>query len=161
MAFLGEDFNVDDLPQGNSDGDFKPVPEGWYTAKIAQADLKPTKDGTGQLIKVRYDILGPTHQGRVLFGNLNLRNKSPQAEEIGRQQMGDICRSIGITRIQDTDQLIGGELSIKVVIKPASGQYPEGNEIKAFKAISGSSAPAPAATSAPAATGSAPPWARK
>ena len=77
MAFLGQTFNADELPQGN--GNYDPLPPGWYTATITAAELKPTKDGSGQYIKVRYDITGPTHQGRVVFGNLNIKNASAKA----------------------------------------------------------------------------------
>jgi hypothetical protein len=75
MAFLGQTFNADDLPQGNT---YEPLPAGWYTATIADAELKTTKDGSGQYIKVRYDITGPTHQGRVVFGNINTKASRPR-----------------------------------------------------------------------------------
>lgn len=156
MAFLDQEFVAADLPQGNS---YDVLPEGWYNATITKADIQATKDGTGQYIKVRYDITGPTHQGRVVFGNLNIRNASVKAEEIGRQQLGELMRSIGLAKVTDTDQLIGGNLQIKVAIRPASGQYGESNEIKGFKAISGGAptASAPVAPK-PAASGSTPPW---
>lgn len=159
MSFLGETFNASELPQGT--GSFDPIPAGQYDATITRADLKPTKDGSGQMIAVRFDITGPTHQGRVVFSNLNIRNKSPKAEEIGRQQLGDIMRAIGLPSVQDTDQLIGNAIKIKVEIEKKEG-YEARNVVKAFKAASGSPAPAPAAQ-APAAGGaaSAPPWARK
>jgi len=165
MAFLGQTFNVDDLPQGNT---YEPLPAGWYTATIADAELKPTKDGSGQYIKVRYDITGPTHQGRVVFDNLNIKNASAKAEEIGRQQLGEIMRAIGLARVTDTDQLIGGVLQIKLDVRAATEQYSAQNEVKGFKAITGSAptfaAPAVStAASAPAAAGpakAAPPWAK-
>ena len=159
MSFLGETFNAADLPQGT--GNFDPIPAGVYTASITQANLRDTKDGTGKMIAVRYDITGPSHQGRVIFSNINIRNKSPKAEEIGRQQLGDIMRAIGLASLQDTDQLIGGQLQIKVDIEKKEG-YEARNQVKGFKALSGSPAPAPAAAPAPApAAGAAPPWARK
>lgn len=159
MSFLGETFNAEELPQGT--GSFDPIPAGQYDATITRADLKPTKDGSGQMIAVRFDITGPTHQGRVVFSNLNIRNKSPKAEEIGRQQLGDIMRAIGLPSVQDTDQLVGNAIKIKVEIEKKEG-YEARNVVKAFKAASGSPAPAPAAQ-APAGGGaaSAPPWARK
>lgn len=161
MAFLGQTFDANDLPQGNT---YEPLPAGWYTATITEAELKPTKDGSGQYIRVRYDITGPTHQGRVVFGNLNIKNASAKAEEIGRQQLGELMRAIGLARVTDTDQLIGGSLSIKLDVRPATDQYPAKNEVRGFKAITGAApafspaAPAPAA-SAP--SKAAPPWARK
>lgn len=168
MAFLGETFSVSDLPQ--SDRNYDLIPEGWYTVKITQADVKPTKSGTGEKIDVRYDILGPTQQGRVIFGSVNIRNQSAQAEQIGRQQLGEIMRAIGLERIENTDQMIGGELQIKIKIKQpsdkdrAAGYDQARNDIAGFKACEGRSAPLPGpAASAPAAGGGAatPPWAKK
>jgi hypothetical protein len=164
MANLGEVFELDSLPQGNG-GSYEPLPAGWYTATMAGAELKATKNGTGQYIAIRYDITGPTHQGRVVFGNINIRNQSPKAEEIGRQQLGEIMRAIGFTRVGDTDQLIGNSLQIKLSVE-RSEQYGDKNEVKGFKSIAGGAPPkmamasaAPAAAAAPAKA--APPWAKK
>jgi len=162
MAFLTETFDVNELPVGNA-GNFEPLPVGWYTCTISQAELKDTKAGNGQYIKLRYDITGPSHQGRVVFGNLNIKNANPKAEEIGRQQLGEIMRAIGLAKVADTDQLIGGQISIKLDIKQ-DAQYGASNEVRGFKSVSGSVAPTGTAapTSAPAAAAkAAPPWAKK
>lgn len=160
MAFLDEEFSVDTLPVGNN---FEPLPEGWYNATIANAPLLPTKASDGKLIAVKYIIIGPSHQGRVIFGNLNIKNPNPKAEEIGRQQLGEIMRAIGLAKVTDTDQLIGGNLGIKLSVK--TGEY-VGNEVKAFRALSGST-PAPVAPfkalgpSASTPAKARPPWVKK
>jgi len=161
MANLGFVANVQDLPQGNT-GDFSPLPDGWYTATVASAEIKQTKAGTGSYISVRYDITGPTHQGRVVFGNLNISNPNTKAEEIGRQQLGDLMRAIGLDTVQDTDQLIGGQCQIKLVTRQQEGYEPS-NDIKSWKAVEGSRMPAPGAAPAAAQSkpGAAPPWAKK
>jgi hypothetical protein len=130
MAQLLETFSVDALPQ--STNNFEPLPAGWYTAVVNGAEIKNTKAGTGQYIAVRYDITGPTHQGRVVFGNLNIKNPNPKAEEIGRQQLGELMRAIGLATVQDTDQLIGGQLSIKLDVRE-SEQYGASNDVKGYK----------------------------
>lgn len=170
MAFLNEEFNVNELPQGN--GNFEPLPAGWYTATISQSELKATKAGNGQYIKLRYDITGPTHQGRVVFGNLNIKNANPKAEEIGRQQLGDIMRAIGLAKVTDTDQLIGGQIAIKLEVKQDE-QYGASNEVKGFKSVSGSVAPVASSSAGIGAPNAgfgasgqqtakaAPPWAKK
>ena len=154
MAFLNEEFNVNELPQGN--GNFEPLPAGWYTATISQSELKATKAGNGQYIKLRYDITGPSHQGRVVFGNLNIKNPNPKAEEIGRQQLGELMRAVGLSALQDTDQLIGGQLSIKLDVRE-SEQYGASNDVKGFKSNGAAMSAAPAAAS----TKAAPPWVKK
>jgi hypothetical protein len=165
MAFLSESFDINELPKSN--GNFEPLPAGWYTATISQAELKDTKAGNGQYIKLRYNVTGPSHQGRVVYGNLNIKNANPKAEEIGRQQLGELMRAIGLAKVTDTDQLIGGQLSIKLEVKE-DVQYGDGNEVKGYKSLFGSAAPAAAsipsttAAPAPAATAKvAPPWAKK
>ncbi len=163
MAFLNEAFDVNTLPQATNN--YEPLPAGWYMATITDAELKTTKDGQGQYIRVRYDITGPSHQGRVVFGNLNIKNASAKAEEIGRSQLAELMRAIGLARVTDTDQLVGGSLSIKLDIREGNGQYGPQNEVRGYKAASGSQAPAftPAAAPAPqqATAAAAPPWAKR
>lgn len=158
MAQLGETINEAELPEGQN---FEPIPAGWYSVTITGAEVKDTKAGTGQYIAVRYDVTGPTHEGRVIFGNLNIRNPNPKAEEIGRQQLGDLMRAIGLASVTDTDQLIGGRCQIKVAIQK-SEEYGDRNDVKGCKA-DGSAPPAaaaPASATAPT-SAAAPPWAKR
>jgi hypothetical protein len=155
MAQLLETFSVDSLPIPTNN--FEPLPAGWYTAVVNGAEIKNTKAGTGQYIAVRYDITGPSHQGRVVFGNLNIKNPNPKAEEIGRQQLGELMRAIGLTTVQDTDQLIGGQLSIKLDVRE-SEQYGASNDVKGYK----SNGTVPVVTAAKTAPlKGAPPWVKK
>lgn len=160
MAFLDQAIDLGSLPQ--SEQSYDPLPPGWYSASITKAELKATKDGTGQYIALRYDITGPSHQGRVVFGNLNIKNRSVKAEEIGREALGQIMRAIGLIRVQDTDQLVGGQLQIKVAIQEGNNGYEPRNEVKGYKAMAGAQPvmSAPAAAPAPAASNT-PPWLKK
>ncbi len=173
MAFLGQTYAASDMPQGNNN--YEPLPAGWYTANITQAELKTTAAGDGQYIKLRYDITGPSHQGRVVFGNLNIKNASAKAEEIGRQQLGEIMRAIGLAKVQDTDQLIGASIQVKLDVRPArtdekTGKtYEASNDVKGFKAVNGggaapsfaAAAPAAATAASAAPAKAAPPWQKK
>jgi hypothetical protein len=77
-------------------------------------------------------------------------------------------RAIGLAKVTDTDQLIGGQIAIKLEVKE-DAQYGASNEVKGFKSVSGSAAPAAnvppfvkqaeVAQAAPAKA--APPWAKK
>lgn len=158
MAFLGQTYQVKDIPEQDS---FEPIPAGWYNARITEAEVKSTKAGTGSYIKVRYDITGPTHQGRVVYGNINLSNPNQQAEQIGIQQLGSLARAIGLEVISDSDQLINRDVQIKLSIKKdTSGQYNDSNDVKGFKAVDGVMPSMPTA-SAPTYKTATPPWAAK
>lgn len=146
MAFLDQEFDATTVEV--SSGNYDPLPAGWYTAKINDADLRTTKAGNGQYIAVRYDITGPTHQGRVVWGNLNIKNPNPKAEEIGRQQLAELMNAIGLKKVSDTDQLIGGELSIKLAVRK-SEQYGDSNDVRGYKSMTGSVPPAPSAPADP------------
>lgn len=155
---LDTPLNVADLPVAEYDN--SPVPEGDYTAVIKSAELKTTKAGNGQYINVRFDITGEKHAGRVVFGKMNIRNANPKAEEIGRQQLGELARAIGLKTVTDTDQLIGGQCQIKVVIRQSEG-YGAQNEIKRFKAIEGATLPKPVVQQTTTISSSnSPPWAQ-
>ena len=167
MAQLNEVFEVASLPVGNG-GNYDPLPAGWYDTTIAGAEVKATKDGTGQYIKIKYQVTGPTHSGRIVFGNINVRNASQKAEEIGRQQLGEIMRALNIPRLTDTDQLIGGMLGIKLDVRAATEQYAAQNEVRGFRAGNGMAGMAgdvptfaPTKPTPAPSKGAAPPWAKK
>lgn len=160
MASLGITLNQNDLPEGNN---FDPIPEGWYTATIKAAELKNTKANDGQYIAVQYAVTGPTHAGRVIFGNLNIKNRNSEAERIGMGQLGSVMGAIGLPSIQDTDQLIGGNCQIKVGLSKPQEGYEQRNEVRGWKAIEGGAAPMPTVGAAGAKTTAAPattkaPW---
>ena len=154
MALFGSDFTEDfrtTEPQS-----FEPVPAGEYILQVTSAELKQTKSGTGLMVNVCFDIIGPEYQGRKIFQNFNIRNDNTVAENIGKQQLKALTVAAGITAdLRDTDQLLGATVKAGVVIKPAKDGYEASNNIKSYKPTSdampgmGFGAPAPSAPTAP------------
>lgn len=177
MAFIGQSLKTSALPQDTNS--FTPLPAGWYDVSVKASDLKATKAGDGSYINLQLSVTGPTHAGRNLWAKLNITNRNPKAEEIGRAQLRTICEIGGIDEISDTDQLLNLRMSVKVVIADNYQGEPD-NEVKGFKACAGLATmpaqfgtvpafAAPAQPQAPAfaqqaqpvaqATTAAPPWA--
>jgi hypothetical protein len=165
MAYLGQVYNEADLPGEDS---FEPVPTGWYDAVIKEADIKDAKSG-GKYINIQFVIEGPSHQGRVVFDMINFINKNPQTVEIAHKQLGSLIRAIGLVRVEDTNELVGGDCSIKVGLTKPTDEFPDPrNEVKGYKKRegipSGLKAPKPMS---PAGTGpvigskSTPSWAKR
>lgn len=153
---------ADELP----DQEYDLVPEGIYNADIEKAEIKDTKNGTGQYINIQLKIVGPTNAGRMVFAMLNIKNANPKAEEIGLRQLKELRIACGIATLRDTDELIGKTVKIKVKINPEKDGYKASNSVASYQSINGGVMPAPGTNgqangTAPAASGSTPPWARK
>ena len=158
MANIADFSNrADELPEQ----EFQPIPDGWYQTEIKKAELKPTKDGTGEYINVQYSVLGPAHAGRVVFGMINVRNKNPEAETIGLRQLKELRAACGLAVLRDTDELVGRNVEINVKTQK-SEEYGDRNTVAKIRSAGGSSPmPKPGASATPAPGGSTPPWARK
>lgn len=153
---------ADELPEQ----EYEPVPEGVYNADIEKAELKDTKNGTGQYINLQLKIIGPMSAGRVVFAMINIKNANPKAEEIGLRQLKELRTACGIATLRDTDELIGRTVKIKVKVNPEKDGYKASNSVASYQSINGGVMPSPgtngqANTTAPATSGSTPPWARK
>lgn len=149
-------FNAEEIePQGS----FEPIPAGWYTAMITESEFKPTKNGNGEYLQLRLDIIDGEYEGRVIFDRLNLNNPNQTAVEIAQRQLSAICRAVGIMTPRDSSELHDRPLKVKVSIRPAGNGYDASNEVKAYDSAEGASAPA---TKPAAATGGASkkPWQR-
>lgn len=154
MSFLSSPIRLDDLPDHESTGEFKPLPDGEYPVTIEAANLKETAKG-GEMISLKLKVFGTSFENRVLFSNLNIVNSNPTAQSIGLGQLKDIMRAIHLNELTHLDQFVGGQMIVKVATK-IDKTYGEQNEIKAYKAIGNSPAPAiKTASSAPTA-----PWQR-
>ncbi len=110
--------------------DNTPVPSGTYRVKCTEAEDKATSTG-GEMIAARFQICEGDHKGRLIWHNFNVRNKSPQAERIGRQQVEAWKKAAGKPNAVSTDQLLDVPVSVRVTIE-TSAQYGDRNRISGF-----------------------------
>lgn len=135
------------------------IPAGWYNAQMTASEMKPTADGTGAYLQAEFTVLSGDYAGRKLFDRINLRNKNPVAVEIGYKTLSAICHAVGVIQVQDSQQLHGRPLQLKVSLRAAGPgadgkHYEASNEVKGYKAMDGAGVPM---AGAPA--GGAPSWA--
>lgn len=137
-------FNAEQVEPQQS---FEPIPAGWYTCMITDSEMKPTKNGAGEYLQLRLDVIEGQNEGRVIFDRLNLNNQNQTAVEIAQRQLSAICRAVGVMTPNDSTELHDKPLSVKVSIRPAGNGYDASNEIKAYGTPDkgGQSAPAQAA----------------
>lgn len=135
MAILGNDFTQEFA--SIKPEDFTPVPAGEYIMQVTKTELKQTNSG-GLCLKIQFDILGPSYQGRKLFANFNIRNSSAEAERIGRQQLKALVIAGRVQEpFQDSDQLLGATVKASVTIREATDKYPASNDVRNYKAVDG------------------------
>lgn len=130
----------DDMQSG-----FDPIPAGEYLAMVVESEVKVTKKKDGEYISLKFKIMEGKYKGRFIWSNLNIINPNPVAVEIAQSELATLCRACGKAVIQDTSELHGVPIKMKVKITPAKGDFPPKNS-----AIGYSPATLGASTSNPA-----------
>jgi hypothetical protein len=119
---------------------FDPLPAGWYNAVIINAEMRPNgpnaKDPNGQQMEITLQVIDGEHAGRKLFDRLNLINSNPAASEIAYKTLKAIYNAIGVARVNDSAEMHGIPLKVKVKLKPAEGTYSANNEVQGYDHIS-------------------------
>lgn len=160
MAQLPGAFNAKETEKL---GDFSAIPAGDYLAQIEKSELKDTKAGDGQYIKLHFKVLDGEFSGRWLWTNLNIINKNPVAQEIAEKTLATISEICGQDVVTDTEVLHGCPMIVRVVKREATAQYAEQNDIKGYKSAEGvqSAGGATAPSNGGAKPATTPPWAKK
>lgn len=133
MANLGTKFVAQD--HDTEQRDYEELPNGIYELEVEASDVAATKDGRGTILKTTMTVLRPEEYAkRKLFNNFNLENPSSQAQEIGQRQFASLCRAIGVTEVEDSEELHFKAFTAKIGLgKPSKdGQYPARAEIKTY-----------------------------
>jgi hypothetical protein len=158
-------FNASTVAPASS---FDPLPAGWYNARITGSEMKPTKDGKGSYLNLTMTVIDGKYANQKIFDRLNLNNKNETAVKIAYETLSAICHATGIIQLQDSSQLHGIPMQVKVSVRDAEGSYSASNEVKGYKAMEGAgfNPAAPANSAAPnwvkpasAPTPAAPAWA--
>lgn len=140
-----------DATQVSPSDSYDPIPAAWYNAMIVGSEMKPTKDGLGSYLNLQFRVIDGEYANRTVFTRLNLQNASPVTQEIAYKQLSAIAHAVGILHVQQSEQLHGIPLMIKVKYREAKDGYDASNEVGGYKAIAaGTGSSAPAAMQPPA-----------
>lgn len=138
MASLGKAFNAQDhdTTQREFSGE---LPNGIFRLEIETSEVKATSKGTGTYLATIVSVVEPEEfKGRKIFNNnYNLENANPVAQEIGQKQFASLCRAIGVSSVEDSEELHFRAFVAKIGRgKPSVGNdgknYPGRAEIKRY-----------------------------
>ena len=155
-------FNAADVAPAEA---FDPLPSGWYVMQIIGAEMADgNKPEAGSMLKLEFEVDEASHpdfRGRRAWTNLCINHQKQQPREIANRQLSAIAHAVDHVQLDDTEQLLGTTLRVKLAAMPArtdeaTGKtYEAKNEVKAYKSVKDETDEAPAAPAAPA-KGSAP-----
>jgi hypothetical protein len=128
---------------------FEVLPAGEYEAVIIESDEKENKGKTGRMISLTWQIISGPHEGRQVWQNINYRHDNPKAQQIGQGEFASVRKAVGVNAPRDTAELHDRPCRIVLKVKPAEGNYKEGNEVSAVKPMADSTSTAAAASPPP------------
>jgi len=115
--------------------DFEVLPPGKYPVLIEKAEVKQTKAGTGHYISLCLCVLDGPAKNRKLFDNINIQNPSQQCVDIGLRQLAALGQAIGLTCVNDTNQLVNKACLAHVKVKD------DRNEVRTYSKLGNVAAP--------------------
>lgn len=129
-------FNDDKNIEASS-GEYTPIPEGWYQARVNQVEEKNSKAG-GMYLSVQFEITGESYNNRKVYHNYNVVNSNDQAVQIAKGQLCALTEATvqkHLSEVPNSDVIIGHELLIKVGISKGTNGYKDSNNVLGYKAL--------------------------
>lgn len=121
-------FNATEVPV---DEGFNPIPVDTYLCQVISSEIKQTKTGNGTILKLTSQVIEGPYSGRLIFDNLNISNPNADAERISARSLADLCLAVGISVLQDSEELHFKPFIGRVGIRhDKSGAFPPQNTIR-------------------------------
>ena len=117
--------------------------------------MRQTKAGTGKYLEVTFDVIDGPHKGRKVWARFNIEHPSEQARTIGLGQLKQFGEAVGVPHIQESEQLHGKPVTLRVVVKQ-DANYGPSNDVKGFMPAAGTATPAANPVAAPPSPAAAP-----
>jgi len=116
---------------------YEPVTEGWYCVEAEDAEVKETKDGTGEYVKVKFRITSGPFEGRVVYNNFNIKNKNDKAVQIGMSQLKKFMGATGLLdceKLANVGDLCGKAVAAKLKIR-RDETWGDSNVVTSFRPV--------------------------
>jgi len=138
MGLLDQGIDVSNI-EASKGGASEPMPAGDYTLSAATYEEQHSNAGN-EMIKVEFNIVGPSHAGRKVWEYFVLNN------QVAVSRLKAFIGATGqdVSQSLNTDMLraaMGKQFTGVIKIEPASGQYGPSNKIAGFKAGAGAAQP--------------------
>lgn len=120
---------------------FEPLPAGHYQMRIIEAEMQIGKSpDAGEMLKIQLEIDAEAHMkyaGRRVFSYLCINHKGSSARNIARRHLSAICQALRVKVLDDTEQLLGQLLLVKLKVRAAANGYEASNDATNYAAPDG------------------------
>ena len=110
------------------------LPKGDYQAKVVESAVVPTASGSGEMLKLVFEVTAGDFRRRRIVERLNIVNPHATAQRIAQEMLARLCAAAGLAGIADSEELHDIPVVIRVDIRPSSDGYADRNTIKDYRA---------------------------
>ncbi len=130
MADLGGEY---DATGGKTMNEVTALPAGEYVATLVKSEKQFAKSGNGNaFVNCEFEVQEGDAQGRRFWTILNLWNNNTTTIEIAQRELNSIIHACGKLRIQDTEELHGIPMRVKLRVKDDPNYGPQ-NRVVSYK----------------------------
>ncbi len=108
------------------------LPRGEYLLHAIESELKTTKRGDGQYLRFRFAVASGNSAGASVWMNFNVANPNDMAVQIGKRQLAEFSRAVGVPNWTNTQDLHNKVFKANVDIEPGTNGMEDSNTIKKF-----------------------------
>ena len=122
------DFDINEI----EDAEYEVLPKGIYTLILTEEELAENKAGTGDNLKLVFEVVGSEGTGSKIFEYWPVRHEKPNVVSMTQRKIRDLCLACGRPGASDTQELQAVPFKALVVVQEGKGQYGPSNKIKKF-----------------------------
>ena len=108
-----------------------PIPAGKYLVEVTDSEMKETKNKDGSYLELVFTVVDGEYRGRKLWDRLCINHPNSKTVEIARANLSAVCHAVGVLQPQDSVQLHGLPLGVRVILKDDNNGEKR-NEVKGY-----------------------------
>ena len=95
-------------------GGFDELPDGVYSFQLMAAERRTSRAGNDMLV-LEWKVLSGEYENRRLSQFINMWHSNPDVRSIAFEEFAHVCQALGVTEVEDTDELLFREAEAFVV----------------------------------------------
>jgi hypothetical protein len=108
------------------------LPKGRYIVACEKSEVKENKKGTGHILMLQFVIQEGEYKKKKIYDYINIKHNNHVAQRVGQQHLAGMCHALGITHLENSQQLHGLPLEVEIGIQEGKDGWESKNIIRGF-----------------------------